>query len=136
MNAFTPLLIFGALAAWGFGCTSELSSERSGEVDSAVKAFVQHGLDRSSEAYLICIFQAETTGGSRNEVEIHATVVDCIKGKKRVGRGSRSGGDQTLGPGTCLACEGNYFTYSSTRTQTAECLSMRKIPKRCGDGCD
>jgi hypothetical protein len=97
MKAFTPLIIFGALAIWGSGCASDLSSERAGEVDSPVKAFVQYGLDRRSEAYLVCVYQAETTGGSKSEVEIHATVVDCIKGKKRVGerfsfrRGSDSG---------------------------------------------
>ncbi len=97
MNAFTPILIFGALAMWGSGCASDLSSERMGEVDSPVKAFVQYGLDRRPEAYLVCVYQAETKGGSKNEVEIHATVVDCIKGKKRVGerfafrRGSDAG---------------------------------------------
>jgi hypothetical protein len=98
MNAFTPLLILGALLMMcDSGCASDLSSERAGEVDSPVKAFVQYGLDRRTEAYLVCVHHAETTGGSKNEVEIHATVVDSIKGKKHVGerfafrRGSDSG---------------------------------------------
>jgi hypothetical protein len=97
MNAFTSLLIFGTLSVSVSGCASDLSSERAGEVDSPMKAFVQHGLDRRREAYLVCVYEAEATGGYKNEVEIHAKVVNCIRGKKRVGesfafrRGSDSG---------------------------------------------
>ncbi len=84
MNVFTPLVILGALLVWCSGCASDLSSERAGEVDSPLKAFVQYGLDRRPEAYLVCVYQAET-GGSKSEVVMHATVVGCIKGKKRLG---------------------------------------------------
>jgi hypothetical protein len=97
MNAFTPLLFICALAFWSSGCVSDLSAERTGEVDSSPKAFVQYGLDRCSEAYLICVYEAQPTRGCKNEVEIQATVVDRIKGKKHVGerfafrRGSDSG---------------------------------------------
>jgi hypothetical protein len=97
MNTFTSLLIFGALAMSLSGCASNLSSERAGDVDSAVKAFVQYGLDRRPEAYLVCVYEAETTGGYKHEVEIRATVVERIKGKKHVGekfafrRGSDAG---------------------------------------------
>lgn len=85
MNALTSLFLLGALAMWGPGCASHLRSERSGEVDSPAGAFVQYGLDRRAEAYLVCVHRVEPTGGAKNEVEIQAVVVDCIKGEKRVG---------------------------------------------------
>ena len=85
MKALAISLTLAALALALSGCASSLTSERKGEVDSPIKAFVQYGLDRRAEAYLVCVYQAEMTGGAKNEAEIRATVVDRIKGTKLVG---------------------------------------------------
>ncbi len=85
MKTLAISLALAAVALSLSGCASSLAPERRGEVDSPIKAFVQYGLDRRPEAYLVCVYQAETTGGLKNEVEIRATVVDRIKGTKQVG---------------------------------------------------
>lgn len=82
------LPVFIALAALISGLTgsvSPLTRERTGEVGSRAQAFVQYGLDRRAEAYLVCVYHAEMTGSAKNEVEIRATVVDRIKRPKQVG---------------------------------------------------
>jgi len=85
MKPLAVATIVAALVVSLSGCVSHLTPERTGEVDSPAKAFVQYGLDRRAEAYLVCVYQTEATGGLKNEVEIHATVVDRIKGTKQVG---------------------------------------------------
>jgi hypothetical protein len=85
MQTLPVSLALAALASVLSGCVSSLTPERTGEVDSPVKAFVQYGLDRRAEAYLVCVYRAERTGGAKNEVEIQAMVVDRIKGTRQVG---------------------------------------------------
>lgn len=85
MQTLPVSLALAALASVLSGCVSSLTPERTGEVDSPIKAFVQYGLDRRAEAYLVCVYQAERTGGAKNEVEIQATVVDRIKGTRQLG---------------------------------------------------
>jgi hypothetical protein len=85
MQTLPISLVLVALASVLSGCVSPLTPERTGEVGSPAKAFVQYGLDRRAEAYLVCVYHAERTGGAKNEVEIQATVVDRIKGTSQVG---------------------------------------------------
>jgi len=85
MKTLATSLTLAALALALSGCTSSLATARKGEIDSPTKAFVQRGLDGSAEAYLVCIYQAERTGGWKNEAEIQATVVERIKGAKPIG---------------------------------------------------
>ncbi|MEO5804807.1 MAG: hypothetical protein ABIR24_14885 [Verrucomicrobiota bacterium] len=54
-------------------------------LDSDLKTFHHYGIQNHAESYLVCLHDVEKTGGPKNEAEIKATVVDRIKGEKRVG---------------------------------------------------
>jgi len=54
-------------------------------LDSPSKVFHHYGIQSHPEAYLICVYQVEKTGGGKNEMKLNVTVVDCIKGTRKVG---------------------------------------------------
>ena len=54
-------------------------------LDSPSKVFHHYGIQWHPEAYLICVYQVEKTGGGKNEMKLNVTVVDCIKGTRKVG---------------------------------------------------
>jgi hypothetical protein len=54
-------------------------------IDSRLKAFHHYGIDAHAEGYLVCVFDAVRTGGAKQEVLIHATIVAPIRGVQRTG---------------------------------------------------
>lgn len=54
-------------------------------LNSPAKTFHHYGLHAHAEAYLVCIYKVEKTGGAINEMRIKATVIDHIKGSRKLG---------------------------------------------------
>ena len=54
-------------------------------LDSPPKVFHHYGIHSHVEGYLVCVYEVETTGGSKNEMEIRSTVVERIRGTRKMG---------------------------------------------------
>jgi hypothetical protein len=55
------------------------------EVDSPSKAFLEYGIRAHAEAYLVCLWAVEKTSKGDAWAAIQATVVENIKGSKKIG---------------------------------------------------
>ena len=78
LNVMLGLVVSVALGSCAFTADK-------GEVDSPNKAFLDYGLRSQAEAYLVCVWQVDKTPGDGNGADIQATVLESIKGPKKIG---------------------------------------------------